>query len=66
MFTPFPPTLPMQVLQAFPYATTCTLIHLMVASAFMSALWLFRCGPSEEGAALLPCHTDVMQSPRVV
>ena len=31
-----------QVLQAFPLATTCTLIHLVVASVLMSALWLLR------------------------
>ncbi|GAX74364.1 hypothetical protein CEUSTIGMA_g1813.t1 [Chlamydomonas eustigma] len=31
-----------QVLQAFPYATTCTLIHLLVASVFMASLWLFK------------------------
>lgn len=31
-----------QVLQAFPLATTCTLIHLIVASFLMSILWILR------------------------
>lgn len=31
-----------QVLQAFPLATTCTLIHLLVASVLMSLLWVLR------------------------
>ena len=31
-----------QVLQAFPMATTCTFIHLVVASVLMSLLWVLR------------------------
>ena len=30
------------MLQAFPLPTTCTLIHLIVASALMSSLWLLK------------------------
>eukprot|EP00191_Tetraselmis_sp_GSL018_P016611 CAMPEP_0177579974 /NCGR_PEP_ID=MMETSP0419_2-20121207/1275_1 /TAXON_ID=582737 /ORGANISM="Tetraselmis sp., Strain GSL018" /LENGTH=476 /DNA_ID=CAMNT_0019068735 /DNA_START=398 /DNA_END=1828 /DNA_ORIENTATION=+ len=31
-----------QALQVFPYATTCTAIHLIVASVLMSGAWLLR------------------------
>ena len=47
-----------QVLSAFPYATTCTLIHLLVASVFMSSLWLLRyVGGREGGGEVHSFHT---------
>lgn len=34
-----------QVLQVFPYATTCTCIHIVVAIAMVSMLWVLRIKP---------------------